>query len=70
MQDGEPFRREVPCLDTADRPRLFVVFVTAEGRIAFQCPPGEVAQLLPSDINDFQAIVTEAQIKAMTVRRS
>jgi hypothetical protein len=70
MQDAEPFRHEVPCLDTADRPRLFVVFVTADGRIVFQAPPGEVAQLLPSDVNDFQTIVTEAHIEAMKVRRS
>jgi hypothetical protein len=70
MRDREQFRREVPCRDTAGRARRLQVFVTEMGNIAFQAPPGEVAQLAPSDIGVFQAIVNEAHIVAIRVRQS
>lgn len=44
--------------------------MTEMGNIAFQAPPGEVAQLAPSDIGVFQAIVNEAHIVAIRVRQS
>lgn len=70
MQDREEFRREVPCLDTADRPRVLQVFVSGKGHIVIQAPPGEVAQLAPSGIQRFHEVVTEAHIEAMKVRQS
>jgi hypothetical protein len=67
MQDDE-FLKEVQCKDTFGRPRVLRVFVTGAGDIVFQAPPGEVAQLAPSMINEFQAVITEAHIAAMKAR--
>lgn len=70
MHAREPYRHAVPCLDGAGRERVLHVFVTDAGDIAFQTPPGEVAQVAPSGINKLQAVITEAHIAAIKARQA
>jgi hypothetical protein len=66
--DRGTWERSVRCRDGAGRERELVVFVSRSGHLALKAPPGEVAEILPPQIQDLVNAIDAGSIQALTQR--